>query len=387
MTAPFRVLITCDFFEPGFRGGGPVRSVAHLLDTMSGDIDAVLVTRDRDAGDTAAYPGLSGRWVARGPSRIFYLDAGRLRHWIRLWSGLRSGAFDILYVNSFWTPVFTLLPILAVRVGLLRARGVLIAPRGEFSPGALAIKAVRKRVFRMLWEPVLRGLPVRWHASTGREADEIRRVFPGADIEISLNQVTLPYEPLVPAGGGPVTSLTYISRISVKKGLATALAALREVEQPLDFDIYGPVEDPDYWASCRALIERLPPWINARYRGELTPDRVRDTFARYDAFVLPTFGENFGHVIAESLSASCPVICSDQTPWTALLGGGGGSAVPAGDVRALASELRRYAGMPPADRLRARETAGHVYRRWRAEITNPNVLDRVRMATSAKRGD
>jgi glycosyltransferase involved in cell wall biosynthesis len=47
---------------------------------------------------------------------------------------------------------------------------------------------------------------------------------------------------------------------------------------------------------------------------------VREVFSRYDAFVLPTLGENVGHVIAESLSASCPVICSDETPWTDLLG-------------------------------------------------------------------
>ena len=35
----------------------------------------------------------------------------------------------------------------------------------------------------------------------------------------------------------------------------------------------------------------------------------------YHFFILPTFHENFGHSIFEALSAGCPVLISDQTPW------------------------------------------------------------------------
>ena len=38
-------------------------------------------------------------------------------------------------------------------------------------------------------------------------------------------------------------------------------------------------------------------------------------FLKNDLFVFPTLGENFGHVIFESLEASTPVLVSDQTPW------------------------------------------------------------------------
>ena len=34
--------------------------------------------------------------------------------------------------------------------------------------------------------------------------------------------------------------------------------------------------------------------------------------------LLPTLGENFGHVISEALVGGCPVIISDQTPWRDL---------------------------------------------------------------------
>ncbi len=45
-------------------------------------------------------------------------------------------------------------------------------------------------------------------------------------------------------------------------------------------------------------------------------EKVHETFRRYDAFIFPTLSENFGHVIAEALMVGCPVIISDQTPWT-----------------------------------------------------------------------
>ena len=41
-------------------------------------------------------------------------------------------------------------------------------------------------------------------------------------------------------------------------------------------------------------------------------------FSSYDVFLFPTFGENYGHVIAEALMAGCVVITSDQTPWGEL---------------------------------------------------------------------
>jgi glycosyltransferase involved in cell wall biosynthesis len=94
--------------------------------------------------------------------------------------------------------------------------------------------------------------------------------------------------------------------------------------------------------------------------------------------VFPTLGENFGHVIAESLSASCPVICSDQTPWNDVLAAGGGTVLRDGVAAELGAELDRIAVMTPAERLRARELAGAAYRDWRAGVTNPNVLDQVR---------
>ncbi|SCG60883.1 glycosyltransferase [Micromonospora halophytica] len=374
---PFRVLLTYRYFEPGFRAGGPVRAIAGLLDTCPEDVTVTMVTSDRDLGDSAPYPGLSGRWAQRGRSRVFYLDVTRPRQWWELWRTLRTERFDLMYVNSLWS-TFSIASIIVARSGLIHAGRILVAPHGEFSPGALTLKARKKRAFLWFWQRFLRWGDTLWHATCAEEADLIRNALPWARVEVSANQVRLPGEPLAVASTGPTARLVFIGRISPKKNLALVLAALADLTTPVVLHAYGPVEDLDHWRHCQQLADRLPPSVTFEYRGEVPPDQVRDTFAGYDAFVFPTLGENFGYVIAESLSASCPVICSDQTPWNEVLDNGGGVVLRDLTVTDLARVLDRLAGAPPEERLRARQAAGDAYRAWWAALDRSNILDQVR---------
>jgi glycosyltransferase involved in cell wall biosynthesis len=370
--------MTSQVFEPGFRGGGPVRSIARIVDTVSEQIGVARVTRDRDHGSPTPYEGLSGRWFKRGGADVFYLGTRSLRQWAKLLRELRRQRFDLLYVNSLWAPMFTILPILAVRAGLITADQVLIAPRGELSPGALALKGTKKRLFLRWWGAVLRDMAVVWHASTPMEAGDIRAVCPWAEVEVNGNQTALPQEPSLPdaVNTGPIR-LVFLSRITAKKNLDLALCALSRVVSPFVFDIYGPVEDERYWDECRSIIRDMPPNARVTYRGEVHPDRVRETFATYDASVFPTRGENFGHVIAESLSVSCPVVCSAETPWTDLLASGGGTVVRDLSVNGLRTALQRLAAEAPLDRARRRVAAGDAFQRWRATTPEVNILDRI----------
>jgi glycosyltransferase involved in cell wall biosynthesis len=48
-----------------------------------------------------------------------------------------------------------------------------------------------------------------------------------------------------------------------------ALEALRQLSLSAEFDIYGPAEDPDYWARCKSVIDHLPRHVRVTYPGEL----------------------------------------------------------------------------------------------------------------------
>ena len=95
------------------------------------------------------------------------------------------------------------------------------------------------------------------------------------------------------------------------------LKVLNDVSCPLELDILGPKEDLNYWEQCKKLLVKLPTHIKINIGNEIFPEKVPETFKKYDLFVFPTRGENFGHVIPECLSVGTPILLSDKTPWEA----------------------------------------------------------------------
>lgn len=375
-----RVLVTCPSFEPGHRGGGPIRSVARIVDSASEDIEVRLVTSDRDVGTSQPYPGLSGQTIERGRTLVTYLDRHSARQWLRFVRELRRESFDVLYVNSLWEPWFSQLPLLLAALHVLRVRTVLIAPRGELSKGALGLKARKKRAVLPLVRLMLRMLDVRWHASTKLEADDILSSIPRAApraIVICADVSSAQIHPLGIEPHAPPIRFVFISRISPKKNLDLAISALAFVTTEATLDVYGPLEDKSYWARCEEHIAPLPSHITVTYRGELPPHDVPATFARCDAFVFPTRGENFGHVIPESLAAACPVICSDLTPWTPVLEAGGGAVVRDLTPRGVGEVLACWAIKPRNELIQARVAAQTAFLDWHAAQDGTNILDLV----------
>jgi len=125
------------------------------------------------------------------------------------------------------------------------------------------------------------------------------------------------------------------------KNLSGALRLLAGVSGAVSFDIYGPIEDLDYWDECQGLITALPPNIQVRYIGEIEHKMVKQVFAEHDLFLLPTLGENYGHVICEALASGCPVLISDQSPWRNLEAEGVGWDIPLGDTKRFQSVMQQ----------------------------------------------
>ncbi len=216
-----------------------------------------MVTRDRDLGCDQPYSGLSGQWVRRRQARIYYLDAKNRRQLYRILRTLRSTMFDLLYVNSLWA-TFAVVPIVATRIGLLRVREILIAPRGELSPSALKVKSFKKRLFLRVWRPLIKSSRVRWHATSDREAQSIAQVFPRARIETRQVDVALPLEPMAPVELDGPLRLVFIGRINPIKNLSLTILALARITRPVIFDLYGPVEDPRTGPNARTLPGSFP---------------------------------------------------------------------------------------------------------------------------------
>lgn len=120
-----------------------------------------------------------------------------------------------------------------------------------------------------------------------------------------------------------------------------ALKLLAGVNGDVSFDLYGPVEDAEYWRECQRIIDSLPANVRVRKNGEIEHKEIGRVFAEHDLLLLPTLGENFGHVIGEALASGCPVLISDQTPWRNLESEGVGWDIPLAEKERFQSVLQQ----------------------------------------------
>ena len=359
-----RILALVSYYVPGFKAGGPVTTIRNMTACLASDFEFLVLTRDRDAGDTQPYCGVpTDSWTPVPNASVLYASPGNqnVRQLARL---INETPHDLLYLNSFFDPVFALRPLVARRLGWLVDRPVVVAPRGEFSAGAIGLKRWKKvpSVAAARASGMCEGLV--WHASGEGEAADIRRVMG----TIASCVMVAPDLPSAAVGtGGPVSAfpgagtslrVVFVSRIDRKKNLDYALRVLSKVSVRAEFDIYGPIWDRDYWQECRGLIERLPGHICARYRGALRPEDVPAAVAGYDLMLFPTRGENFGHVIIEALSCGTPVVISDTTPWEDD-GSGACVALPLSREDGFVDAVMRFAEMP-ADQRQARRQAARA---------------------------
>jgi glycosyltransferase involved in cell wall biosynthesis len=345
-----RVLVYAGYYTPAYVAGGPVKSIANLVNALGDQIQFLIVTRDRDLGSMLPFPGIRPNvWTDVGKAKVFYVNAARLKLPVFL-HVIRSVPYDTLYLNSFWDPIFTTLPLLLSRTLYASRRRIVLAPRGEFSSGALEVKHLRKKV--MLFLSRMSGLHsgVHWQATSGLEARDIREIMGPTARHIHVienwpesSTVTLPRAAKRP--GDPLR-VVFLSRISPVKNLDFALKALALVSEETQFTIIGPREDQVYAEYCDSLERGLPPHVSVVHHGPIEPRDVLKELSNHDLFFLPTRGENFGHVIAEALQAGLRLLISDQTPWRHLERENVGCDLSLDDPGAFAAVINAEARRP-----------------------------------------
>lgn len=353
-----RVLALPGYYLPGYKGGGPIRSLANLVESLGDEICFYILTQDRDLGDRAPYPDLTPDvWQRVGKAQVMYVSPPQMT--VRNWPGLLAQAeYDLVYLNSFFS-LQTRLTLLLRRSGKLLHRPVVLAPRGEFSPGALGLRSLKKKLYI---QTVMRmGLydDLVWHATSATEIADMRSVIGRFIPDLTSRTVLAPN--LAAPSSVPASAMTssakqpgslrivFLARVARMKNLDYALAVVRGLSGGIEFDIYGPLEDARYWEECQQIILSAAPNIQITYRGSLPPDQVPAVLAGYHLFFLPTRGENFGHAIIEALAAGCPVLISDQTSWRALEEKGIGWDLPLSDQDRFRQVLQQVVAMDQAE--------------------------------------
>ncbi len=144
-------------------------------------------------------------------------------------------------------------------------------------------------------------------------------------------------------------SVLYVGRLSPEKGVDVLLKAF-------DGDLVIAGSGPDE-ARLRALASP-----RTRFLGHVDRDELPALYAAADALVLPSLSEPWGMPLNEAAAAGLPLIATDAVgaAHDLIEEGVNGFRVPAGDVEALRTALRRLADDEPFRRAagaRSRELA------------------------------
>lgn len=362
------ILVLLAHYLPGYKYGGPIRTIANLVDHLGDEFEFKIITSDRDMMDTDPFRDVHiDEWNIVGNAAVFYASPDQLsfRKLARL---ISETPHDILYINSFFSPRFSIFPLFARKLGLIPKKPVVLAPRGEFSSGAISIKALKKRTFLMVAKLLGLHRALTWQASSEYEEEDIRSTMGGISQKIIVAPDPLPKATTFPESlaigtdkNREALKVVFLSRISPKKNLDYAIETLKRVTTPVDFDIFGVIDDEAYWESCKAQMAGLPGNVKATYKGALDHSKVHAALAEYDLFFFPTRGENFGHVIFEALASGLPVLTSDQTPWRDLEEKGVGWVRPLGEKDGFVQVITEFSkcneGLRNLQRLKAKKYA------------------------------
>ncbi len=343
-----KILLLTDWYEPGFKAGGPVQSCKNFVSAMQDDYNLFIITSDKDFGDTEPYKSIAiNEWIKKNETvHLYYSDPKKLTS-AKLKELVNFINPDYIYLNSLYSVHFTIFPLWLKKINSIAAE-IIISPRGMLQQGALQFKSAKKKLFIQLLN--LSGIAKQliFHATDEQESKDVLKYFPTAK-----KIVVIPNLPKTEVMEWKQISkqknelkCVFISRLSPKKNLLFLLNVIKQLPANinLQLNLYGEVEDDLYWKKCLEIINELDSNISVQYNHAVPNNLVPEILHQHHLFVLPTLGENFGHAIFEALLAGKPVLISNKTPWINLQEKQIGHDLPLDDI-AFKHALIFYADM------------------------------------------
>jgi len=240
---------------------------------------------------------------------------------------------DVVHSHGMWLYH----QVVAYRYAAATGTPLIVSPRGVLEPWAFNHNRFKKLPLWWLYEK--RGLQSAavLHATSHKEADGFRAFKLTAPIAVIPNGVDLP-EWRAPTAGDVKIAL-FLSRIHAIKGLLNLVEAWRII-RPAGWRVIiaGPDEN-DHEREVRAAVQQAGLTDCFEFVGSVYGEGKSSLYRRANLFVLPSYSENFGNVVAEALAYGVPVITTSATPWSEIREYGCGWWVDVG-VSPLVEALR-----------------------------------------------
>lgn len=317
---------------PPSSAGGPALSLKGINDCLldSEFIPLVYTTN------------LGMRWPLdkdKVPDEVQYVGATKIA---LIWNGIQAlRKVNIVQVSSlFFEP-----GLIIVLYGICLGKRIIISPRGELYPQALnsgksTLKKVVLKLLRKFNKNIL------WSATCLEESKLIRYYFGESHIKIIPNIVRINYHKEVLKVRK--NRLIYLGRVSPIKNievLIQSLSLVKDLGYEPTLSIVGKAwtnSEKTYQSRLMKLSEELGVSNQVVWNGHLTGTAKFEHISESKCLILPSFSENFGNVVIESLAVGTPVITTNGTPWAHLVDLGIGLTFPIGDERRLSDYICHF---------------------------------------------
>lgn len=307
-----KILILTGRYLPGFKDGGPLRTLINVTDALGDEYEFFIACLDRDHGDIKSYSNIKkNSWNQVGKAKVWYVTSGQFTNELIL--SLASGK-DLIYLCSFYEDY-------GYRTLLLNKRkkidcSIVLASMGVFAEAALKQKAIKKKTFIFMCKTLGLFKNVIWSVTSEIEATDMKKVL-GNNIDYivaeDLPRLSVPgrkdkkHERL---------KVAFLSRICAHKNLDFAIRSISKMQRKVELTIYGPIQEVEYWEVCKKMLNSVKfTWF---YGGDIPSEQVQNILSEQDVLIFPSKSENYGHVVFEALSVGCIPVISDRTPWKEL---------------------------------------------------------------------
>lgn len=286
-----------------------------------------------------------------GPRRLG--NSPSMRYWLE--QQARVGSVRLFHNHSLWMMPNVYPGNIAADYGI----PYVLSPRGCFTEYAMSIGShVKKLFWPLVQKPSLRSVNL-FHATAESEYLDIRRMGFRQPVAVIPNGIDIP-DVSLDNGTSGLRTLLFLSRIHPNKGLDLLLPAWRYVQDRYPewrLLIVGPDEN-NHLSEVKKLALDLE-LERVFWEGPVYGKRKFDLMASSDLFILPSYSENFGMVVAESLASGTPAIVLKGAPWHGIEQNRAGWWIDA-DSDSIAACLSAAFSMPDA-RLRQMGISGRSW--------------------------
>lgn len=227
---------------------------------------------------------------------------------------IQKEKFDVMHCHEIWLPIKHYF----IKAAIQNNIPLVITPHGSLTEWSFKHKHLKKIIGWHLYQKKDLDIASVIHATSIDEAEDLRKLGLVNPIALIQNGINIPPRRKHQFGKKRTRRALLLSRLNPKKGIELLLQTWAKL-RPKGWELIlcGPCE-----SNYKVII---PDWIKkyclqdcVRLIDPVYDEAKWNLYNSSDLFVLPTFSENFGIVIAEAMACEIPVITTHNAPWIVL---------------------------------------------------------------------